>query len=62
MVIALDFQSRFWQIPMVSEDIKKTTIIPKLGLYEWSVMPFELKHATSTFSRMMAKVFKDWNN
>jgi hypothetical protein len=47
---------------MVSEDIKKTTIIPKLGLYEWSVMPFELKHATSTFSRMMAKVFKDWNN
>jgi hypothetical protein len=31
---ALDFQSRFWQIPMALEDIKNIAMISKSRLYE----------------------------
>jgi hypothetical protein len=55
----LDLQSGFWQIRMAPEDVKKTALITKTGLYDWTVMPFGLKNATSTFSRTMAEVFKD---
>ncbi len=57
--IALDLQSGFWQIQMAPEDIKKTALITKTGLYDWRVMPFGLKNATSTFTRTMLEVFKD---
>jgi putative transposase len=56
---ALDLQSSFWQIRMALEDMKKTALITKTGLYDWTVMPFGLKNATSTFTRTMAEVFKD---
>jgi hypothetical protein len=44
---------------MSLDDVKKTTIITKFGLYDWNVMLFGLNNATKTFSRTMAKVFKD---
>jgi hypothetical protein len=56
---ALDLQSGFWQIRMAPENMKKTALITKSGLYEWTVMPFGLKNATSTFTRTMFEVFKD---
>jgi hypothetical protein len=56
---ALDLQSGFWQIKMAPEDMKKTALITKTGLYDWTVMPFGLKNATSTFTQTMAEVFKD---
>jgi hypothetical protein len=56
---AFDLQSGFWQIRMASEDMKKTALITKTGLYDWTVMPFRLKNATSTFTRTMSEVFKD---
>jgi hypothetical protein len=56
---ALDLQFGFWQIRMASEDVKKTVLITKTGLYDWTVMPFGLKNATSTFTRTMSEVFKD---
>ncbi len=55
----LDLQSGFWQIRMAPEDMKKTALIAKTGLYDWTVMPFGLKNATSTFIRTMVEVFKD---
>jgi len=47
---------------MAPKDIKKTIIITKSTLYQWSVMPFGLKNATNIFSRTMAKNFKDSKN
>jgi beta-glucosidase/6-phospho-beta-glucosidase/beta-galactosidase len=47
---------------MLLDDIKKTVIITKSGLYHWNVMPFELKNVIGMFSKTMAEVFKDWTN
>jgi hypothetical protein len=33
---ALDLQSGFWQICMAPEDVKKTALITKTGLYDWT--------------------------
>ncbi len=56
---ALDLQSSFWQIQMAPKDMKKTALITKTELYDWTVMPFGLKNAMSTFTRIMSEVFKD---
>jgi hypothetical protein len=56
----LDLQYGFSQISMAPEDVKKIIVITKLGRYEWNVMPFGLKNATSTFSQTMVKIFKEW--
>jgi hypothetical protein len=55
----LDLQSGFWHIQMSQDDVKKTAIITKFGLYDWNVMSFGLKNATGMFSRTMVEVFKD---
>jgi hypothetical protein len=47
---------------MSPDDVKKTAIITKAGLYDWNVIPFRLKNATRTFSKTMAEVLKDWTN
>jgi hypothetical protein len=44
---------------MAPENMRKTTLITKSGLYDWTVMPLCLKNATSTFTRIMTEVFKD---
>jgi hypothetical protein len=44
---------------MAPEDEKKTALTTKTGLYDWTVMPFGLKNATSTFTRTMSIVFKE---
>jgi hypothetical protein len=44
---------------MALEDMKKTTLVTKTGLYNWTVMPFGLKNATNTFTKTMSLVFRD---
>jgi hypothetical protein len=44
---------------MALEDMRKTALTTKSGLYDWTVMPFGLKNATSTFTWTMSEVFKD---
>jgi hypothetical protein len=55
---ALDLQSGFWQIKMAPKDMGKTALVTKSGLFEWTIMPFGLKNATSTFTWTMTEVFK----
>jgi len=55
----LDLQSGFWQIRMAPDDMKKTALVTKTELYDWTVMPFGLKNATSIFTRTMSLVFKE---
>lgn len=57
---ALDLQSRFWQIKMKLEDVRKIALIMKSRLYEWLVMPFGLKYVISTFSQTMVGIFAEW--
>jgi hypothetical protein len=47
---------------MAPEDVGKTMLVTKSGLFEWTVMPFGLKNATSTFARTMTEVFKNLGN
>jgi hypothetical protein len=44
---------------MAPEDVKKTALIRKTRLYDWTIMPFGLKNATSTFTRTMSTMFKE---
>jgi hypothetical protein len=44
---------------MAPKDVKKTALITKMGLYGWTVMPFGLRNATSTFTRTMSTMFKE---
>jgi len=44
---------------MALEEIKKTIVITKNVLFEWLVMPFGLKSAIGTFSRVMNEIFRD---
>jgi len=47
--LAHDLYRSFWQIKMVPEDIKKTTLITNNGLFEWLMMPFGLKMPLAPF-------------
>jgi hypothetical protein len=44
---------------MAPENIKKTALITKTGLYDWTVIPFRPKNAMNTFTQTMSEVFKD---
>jgi len=44
---------------MAPKDMKKTTLITKIGLYDWTFMPFDFKNATNIFTIIVSKVFKD---
>ena len=54
----LDLCSRYHQIRMRQEDIPKTTFRIHEGHYEFSVIPFGLTNAPSTFQSLMNCIFK----
>ena len=57
---SLDLASGFWQVPLAEEDRYKTAFNTPLGQFQWTVMPFGLCNAPSTFQTMMDTVLRDF--
>jgi hypothetical protein len=45
---------------MALEDVRKTTIIMKVGVFDWNVMHVGMKNATNLLSRMTIEVFGEY--
>ena len=48
----------YHQIPLALDDQAKTSFVTPIGNYHYKVMPFGLKHAGSTYQRIMTKMFE----
>ena len=46
---ALDLAKGYWQVPMADEDREKIAFSSLMGLYQFTVMPFGLSVAPTTF-------------
>ena len=59
----MDLNSGFWQIALDPSDKEKTGFCTSYGLYQFTVMPFGLANAPSTFERLMEDVLRGlhWN-
>ena len=57
--VALDLLMGYNQIPVREEDRPKTAFITYKGLYVFTVMPFALCNAPTTFQRLMDAIFRE---
>ena len=57
-----DMKSRFWQIQITEKNRYKTTFVVPFRHYEWKVMPFGLKNASSEFHNIMNEIFNQFSD
>ena len=55
----LDCRDGYHQVPMSVEDKQKKAFSSRYGTYQFTVMPFGLSTAPSTFQRVMNQIFFD---
>jgi hypothetical protein len=56
----IDLSSGFHQLPMQKDSIQLTAFGSRVGHYEYTVMPFGLRNAPSSFQRLMNTILKDF--
>ena len=55
----LDLTRGYWQAPMAKTSCHKTTFVTPFGQFQFTVMPFGLSGAPSTFQQMLNSLIKD---
>ena len=55
----IDLTSGYHQVAVAPGDTEKTAFVTRYGLFEFTVLPFGLFNAPSTFQRLMNSVFYD---
>ena len=55
----LDIFSGYWQIRLTDGCKELTTLRCKFGMFEFEVLPFELKNASAVFLRLMSQMLED---
>ena len=58
-ITTLDITRGYWQVPMSKKDQAKTAFITPKGLCQFTVMPFGLNGAPTTFQRMIDKIIRN---
>ena len=58
----LDLTREYWQVPMGKASCQKTEFITPAGQFQFTVMPFGLNGAPSTFQQMMDLLTKETND
>jgi len=54
----LDMTRGYWQVPLDEESVPISAIVTPFGHYQWRYMPFGLRNAPATFSRIVAKLLR----